>query len=537
MAMRPPPMAEIHRLMGGAAEAFGRGDTARAGGLCEQVLALHPDMPEALHLLGLCALAGGDLPRAVALLERAVSRKLPDARLVHNLGIARMQAGDTAGAREAFGRAATLDPRNADSQFNLAVTCSELGDSAGAERAYRRALELDPHHAGAASGLAALCEQDNQLEEAERWAAAALQVDPADPVAQLTRAQLDFRADRAGESVARLEALLTQPLTPRNRALTAGRLGAALDKLGEPRRAWTQYLAAKAALRDTLTTPIAEGPYGFAAARRVEAGLDALLAQLPAHIADASAPVFLVGFPRSGTTLLDQMLSSHPGIAVLEEQDTLQDFLQEFALSDVKLSSLPSLTDEALAHWRQRYWQRVDGFMPERPRGKLFVDKLPLNSVFLPLIARLLPGARFILVLRDPRDVVLSCFMQTFTLNEAMRHFLSLGETADYYAAVMRVAARAEAALAERVLRVRYEDVVRDTEHEARRLLEFLGLPWNPAVLAFHETAKQRRINTPSYHQVAQPVYTGARERWRKYADELEPVMAVLQPFVEKFGY
>ncbi len=175
--------------------------------------------------------------------------------------------------------------------------------------------------------------------------------------------------------------------------------------------------------------------------------------------------------------------------------------------------------------------------MPVRPRQKLFVDKLPLNSVFMPLLARLFPGARFILALRDPRDVVLSCFMQTFTLNEAMRHFLSLDETARYYAAVMGVAARAESRLGPRVLRVRYEDVVSDTEGQARRLLAFLQLPWDPAVLAFHETARKRRINTPSYQQVVQPVYGSARERWRKYAEELAPVLPVLEPFVRSFGY
>ena len=536
MAARPP-VAEIHRLMSEAAAAFGRGDVARAAVLGEQALTLQPDMPEALHLTGLCALARGDLARALVWLERAASIKPAEAQLIHNLGIARTQAGDAAGAREAFARAAALDPRNVESQFNLAVVSGELGDAAAAERAYRRALELAPGHAGAASGLASLCEQGNQLEEAGRWTEVALKADPADAVAHLTRAQLDARAGHQQEAARRLETLLKQSLTARNRALAAGRLGAVFDKLDEPKRAWAQFLSAKAALRETLAESAAEGPYSFAVAERVATQLDALLADLPVYAADATAPVFLVGFPRSGTTLLDQMLSSHPDIVVLEEQDTLQDFLGEFALSDARLKALPALDAAALAPWRVRYWKRVDAVISGRHRGKLFVDKLPLNSVFMPLLARLFPGARFIFALRDPRDVVLSCFMQTFTLNEAMRHFLSLAETARYYVAVIGVAARAEAGLGERVLRVRYEDVVGDTEKEARRLLQFLDLAWDPAVLAFHETARQRRINTPSYQQVVQQVYSSARERWRRYADELNPVMPLLDPFVKKFGY
>jgi hypothetical protein len=157
--------------------------------------------------------------------------------------------------------------------------------------------------------------------------------------------------------------------------------------------------------------------------------------------------------------------------------------------------------------------------------------------VFLPLMQRLFPASRFIFALRDPRDVVLSCFMQGFDLNEAMRHFLSLEETARYYAAVMGVGADAAERLGPRLHRVRYEDVVADTEGEARRLLAFLGLAWEPAVLEFQKTARSRRINTPSYSQVAEPIYTRAKERWRRYETQLAPVLPVLEPFVKRFGY
>jgi hypothetical protein len=155
----------------------------------------------------------------------------------------------------------------------------------------------------------------------------------------------------------------------------------------------------------------------------------------------------------------------------------------------------------------------------------------------MPLMAKLFPAAQFIFAVRDPRDVVLSCFMQTFALNEAMRHFLTLEETADYYAAVMAVGSRSLQALQTRALLIRYEDLVEDTEQETRSLLEFLDLAWEPALLDFHATAKKRRINTPSYHQVAQPIYGSARQRWRRYAVQLQPVLPVLQPYVEHFGY
>ena len=538
MAPRSPPAgptSEIHRLMGEASAAFGQGDFARAARAAERVLGLAPGMPEALHLLGLCLFKRGDTARALPLLQQAARLKPRDAQLMHNLGIASVEAGDGDGALAAFGQAVRLDALNPDSWFNLAVLSEERGDMAGAERAYREALRLSPGNAAAAAGLAALLEQRNALEEAGKWCDVALALDAAEPVANLTCAQLDFRAGRHAQAAERLEALRRRALSPRNRALAAGRLGVVYDRLDRSAQAWALFLEAKAALGETLGPAAADGIYSFATAARLARYLEPLLQPGPA--AEGPAPVFLVGFPRSGTTLLDQMLSGHPGIAVLEEQDTLQDVLREHALSDAGIEAFLRLDATGLERWRRLYWRRVAEFIPGRRGDALFVDKLPLNSVFMPLMLRLFPGARFLFALRDPRDVVLSCFMQSFALNEAMRHFLSLQETAAYYAAVMQVGGDSLERLPEAAHRVRYEGVVEDTEGEARRLLGFLGLAWEPKVLDFRETARKRRINTPSYHQVAQPIYGNAKQRWRRYQDQLAPVLPVLEPFVKRFGY
>lgn len=522
--------------MAEASAAYGRGELSTAGRLCEQVLAAQPAFPEALHLAGLCALGAGDPSDALRFLEQAAALKPGDAALAHHLGIARADAGDRGGARAAFAHAAALDPKDPEIQFNLAVMSEEAGDSEQAEAAYRRTLGLAPRNAAAAAGLAALCEQKSDLEEAQRWCDTALGFEASDPVARLTRAQLHFRAGEHAAAAAMLEPLLAASLSPRNRALAAGRLGMIYDRLERPTEAWEMFLTAKRALRDTLAAPDGGEAYSLAVAARVAWQLDDLFASVPAE-AEGEVPAFLVGFPRSGTTLLDQILSGHPGIAVLEERDTLQDLMQRHALADADLAAFATTPPQALVEDRRRYWRRVEQYLPERPRERLFVDKLPLNTLFLPLLARLFPQAKFIFALRDPRDVVLSCFMQTFALNEAMRHFLTLEESAAFYAAVMRVGRRSRAALPDRIHTVRYEDVVADTEGEARRLLEFLDLDWDPGVLDVQATAKRRRINTPSYHQVARPIYKDAQQRWKRYEKQLQPVMGTLEPFVEAFGY
>ncbi|HSC48408.1 MAG TPA: sulfotransferase, partial [Gammaproteobacteria bacterium] len=509
--------------MAEASAAYAQGDLRRAGVGATRVLQQMPEMPEAMHLLGLCFLREGDAVRAVQLLRHAAALRPADAMLVHHLGIALQDAGDLAGALTVLNRAAVLDPRDVDVRLNIGVVSENAGDTAGAEQAYRDVLEREPRHAAAAAYLSSILEQRNSLEEAAVLSDRALEVEPREPVANLTRAQLDLRAGRMAEAAARLREVLADPaLTPRNRAVAAGRLGAAYDRLGEPEAAWQQFMAAKKALQGTFASQPG-GTYGIAAATLMHRYLDRLPDGLPPI--QGTMPVFLVGFPRSGTTLLDQMLSGHPGIEVLEEKATLWDFLSEFAAGDAALERLARVGDAELEPWRRRYWQRVRDFMPGRDPQRLFVDKMPLNSLYMPLIHRLFPGARFLFALRDPRDVVLSCCMQTFTLNEAMRHFQSLDETARYYAAVMSVGAAAAVRLQDRVHLIHYEDVVADTESAARRLLEFLELPWEANVLDFQRTARAKRISTPSYHQVVEPIYTRARARWRRYEHQLAPVL------------
>ena len=530
-------VAEIHRRMRRAADAYNRGAVNTALDACERVLGLHPELAQAWHLLGLCRWRRGQLAEAADALARAAGSEPRDAQVMHDLGNVYSDQGAWALAVHAYLKAIDLRPQHAESFLNLGTTYEHLEEYAQAEQAYRRALALNPRLASAAASLASLAESANRVEEATILAGQALALDSADPVANLTQAQLEFRAERLDTAAVRLQKLLDQPLQPRNRSLALARLGAIDEMCGEYERAFAAFQESKRVL-NSGDAPSGPGIFTVATTQRVARHLDQLL-QTRAVVSSLAeeAPAFLVGFPRSGTTLLDQILSSHPGIVVLEEKDTLQDFLQEFITSDVGLERLAATDFAALEPYRRKYWTRVAEALPQRDPDKLFVDKLPLNTLCMPLIVRLFPAARFVFAVRDPRDVVLSCFMRAFGLNEAMRNFLTLSGTAELYAEVMQIGIRCRQRLDSQVHVVRYESLVDDLESEARRLCGFLKLDWDPAMLRFQETAKKRRINTPSYHQVVQPVYTSARARWRHYEKYLEPVLPRLQPFVDFFGY
>lgn len=256
---------------------------------------------------------------------------------------------------------------------------------------------------------------------------------------------------------------------------------------------------------------------------------------------DSVAPVFLIGFPRSGTTLLEQVLDGHPDIATIEEQPTLAPVLQ---IAHREFGSVHGFVERAepadVARAATLYLAARASFLP-KGAPDLVVDKMPLSTVLVPLILRIFPRARFLFALRHPCDVCLSCFFSDFVLNANMAPFTDFTDTAAFYDRVMRLWQQCAGELPIDYHVVRYESVVADLAAEARAAIDFLGLPWVPDIVEFHHTARaksrQGRIRTPSYAQVAEPLYSRAAGRWRPYRERFEAVKPLLLPHVEAFGY
>jgi hypothetical protein len=246
--------------------------------------------------------------------------------------------------------------------------------------------------------------------------------------------------------------------------------------------------------------------------------------------------VFLVGFPRAGTTLLGQILASHPEIVTLEEKPLLGAALTEFILKPGGLARLAALSREEIAAQRDFFWRAVR-HEAAHTEGRLIVDQTPLHSLHLPVIARLFPSARIILALRDPRDVVLGCFRRLFGLNAYNYELLSLDGVARFYDATMSLAMQYRERLPLTVLEVRNEDVVADFQKEAQALCDFLGLAYDAAMQDFAAGARKRRIATPSATQVARGLSSEGIGHWRHYERQMAGVMPIIAPWVERFGY
>ena len=522
-----------------------RGDFPGALALCREHLERRPDEVPALLLMGSVLGQSSQPERALPFLHHA-ARLEPGNAAVHNdLGLVHLALGETLRARESFEAALARAPRLAPAHFNLArlmMSAQRLDD---AERHFRAALDANPDLLDARAGLAELLSHGARTEEATGLCRQVLTRQPGHAGASLTLASIEFRARRFEEARRRLDDVIERNgPDPTARALAEGRRAQCLEALGDYEEAFAGFRRANEAVYAPAMAALGKDTSSFATLANVT--------RLRRHLTrervsawprrpppeSGVAPAFLLGFPRSGTTLLDRMLSSHPDTLVLEERDLLGAAYQRFAASDAALAALDGLDDETLREARAAYWARVDAELRGTHReGRLVVDKLPLNTILLGLIARIFPDARVVLAVRDPRDACLSCYQQRFDLNPAMVNFLRWDRTVAYYDAVMGLGMQVLEAGVLACHRYRYEHLVDAPRDALRPLLAFLGLPWDDAVLDYRRTARERYTSTPSAEQVVRPLYRSSIGRFRHYARWLTPEIETLTPWVERFGY
>ena len=378
---------------------------------------------------------------------------------------------------------------------------------------------------------AASHESHNRLSRAQHFAELSLLMQPDHPLAGLVAARCARRAGHLEQALNLLagvpeEAMISDHLFEHARIL---------DKLGHHEAAIHTY--AQANTVRTSEFPAVDRTLLLRFIEQLSSCFSASWVQqwTPLPPSSRPAPLFMVGFNRSGTTLLDRMLDAHPVIHVLEETAAIDQ--AQRALGHVYPHGLATLSQGDLQRARQAYFEVIDAHRPDGFTG-LVVDKLPMSTIALGLIHRLFPSAKVVFSLRHPMDVVLSNFMQRYAPNPITCHFDSLGNAANIYAKVMALGLQLREVLPISVLDVRYEDLVTDWNKEVRRVLSFAGLPWDPQVQTYlQRTQQQGAIHTPSYDQVVEPVNRKAIGRWTKYSAEMARVFPTLAPFIEAFGY
>jgi Tfp pilus assembly protein PilF len=474
--------------------------------------------------------------------EQAVvaSRGAPGAWL--SLAHANWSAGRPQGALAACDAGLAAHPNHAGLLSAKGAFLTDLDRRAEARAAFRQALAGEPASGPALFGLARLALDAGDWAEAERRWRALTAAQAAAPehdwlAGRLALGRGDFAAAR--EAMERLAA--ADGLGPAARAEASLLLSEALDGLGEPAAAFAaarwgkalqrQIHAATAAGREPVADRYARLARAFAGADRA--------AWRPAPGAGASpvrGHVFLVGFPRSGTTLLEQALAGSRDVCALEEAPTLAAAHDAFLTSDAGVARLAGLGAAEADRWRGRYWAEVRAHGCE-PDGRVFLDKAPAATDDLALVAKLFPEAKVLFAIRDPRDVVLSCHRQNFRMNALTYAFTDLAEAAGAYAGCMALADAYRAVLPLPILDVRHEDLVADFETGLRAVCDFIGVAFAPQMLDVAATAGGREVRTPSAPQVRSGLSERGLGRWRRYRDDLAPVLPTLAPWAARFGY
>lgn len=558
----------IEFINGAGAGCMQAGKLEDAEALLRKGLSINPVHAGTLNNLANLLSLKGASDKAEALFRRAAVADPNNPEILHNLGVIRMR-DDAKEAEKLFRDAIRLKPDYAQAWNHLAYALDLMHRAAEAEEAYRTALRLAPHM-GEAWGnlgnilrfkgkvdealsayenailhapkmamaydlLCALLENANRLEAIPGVLEKARQNIPGDPVTLLLEAKIERHRKDFDKAIALLE-----PYVGREDSAgmkigyelgrlydSAGRHDDAYKILSHANRLMESVKSFQAIDRDSIFTDI----------DRAEGLLNLVpLENWTPPMPSPENPVFLVGFPRSGTTLLDQILTSHSDIFVAEEVPAFH-LCMDYIKDPPYPAFLPTLTEKDIREMRSLYFgaHHEDHDWQKR---KIFVDKLPLNHINLPLIHRLFPKAKIIVALRHPNDCVLSCFMQEFRPNVSNVQFTDLDRTAKLYARSMDLLALAQEKLPLEFHTVRYEDILGDFRGSIEPLLNFLGVDWQESVLKYDETARNRTlINTPSATQVTQKIYDHAKYRWKHYEEYLKPVFPILEPYIRRFGY
>jgi tetratricopeptide (TPR) repeat protein len=558
------PSLRLARLGGHLAQEVE--DYARAIACYRRVTAAHHDDWSIWNNLGNALSATGEYAEAAEALEKAAKLAPDSAPIKLNLGNTLLQAGRVDDAERQLREIAVSFPDDPNPLMSLFTLFTETGREDEAYEAVREAAKRAPDSASIQSDFGQEAARRNDYAVAEPAFERALAIDPvlgpafvglASVYERMNReAELDPLHDRAikaaidPQSIHYIEALRHKRRSDIDAAFAALELsgdvvvagrkhhlrGTMLDRLGRHDEAFAEFQAMNEHWMADPSQPVERAKMYREMVARDNAiltsewfaswGPDTQPSPWP-------SPIFLLGFPRSGTTLLDTMLMADPDVRVLEEEP----FIGQVEESLGRTAALASLTPAQLHEARLAYFAKVEASVGPL-EGVQIVDKHPLHLNKVPVIRRLFPDAKFVLALRHPCDVLLSCYLTNFRINNAMANFLRLEDAAALYDLSFSNWERAREIFDLPVGTVVYEQLVEDKNRELRPLFDWLGLTWPGEEFDHRDAARARgTVATASYAQVTEPIYKRAAGRWVRYREQLEPVLPTLDKWIKRYGY
>lgn len=493
----------------------------------------------------------GRYDEAIWFYERALSRDSHNPVLLVDVARAYALRYRFADAEKLVDLANTLHPNDPKLQLMLGQSYQQIQQFDRAIACLNRAIELAPDSPDKPQtllDLAKMYERLHDLESARRCVDEAMNIAPHFYKAHYQLAVVNRRAG----NIEAAQSCWQRIVEEKNASLGViadswYQLAALHDKAGRYEEAFEALTRAKKIFSGAAAHHLDEAWNIARTSGRTIATFTAAHSERWAAAAGELVPfsgrlALLTSHPRSGTTLLEQVLDSHAGAISADELQIMPEMVygplgRKANTTDPVPEALDRMPVADLNEVRQTYWTSMEGALREPIGRRLLIDKNPELTMLLPLVARVFPEMKVLFALRDPRDVVISCFAQQLPLNPVSVHYLTLEDTAKKYAKMMQAWLKLRGIIRNPWIEIRYEDIVSDLEAQSRRTLEFLDLPWDDCVLSYHRRAQTKHVHSPTYEAVTKPVYSSSVGRWRNYAKQLEPYQEILRPYVEAFGY
>jgi tetratricopeptide (TPR) repeat protein len=537
------------------------GQSAQAEIAFRAIIKNRPDFHPAYHALGLLALNAGKLDVATKLMDSAITLEAQNAIYYRDCGEIYRRLGRTDEAINRAERAIELAPENAAGHYNLGLALADSDQKQAALASYRRALSIDPGHGLALNNMGSILESLDQIEAAESAFREAIAINSQHAEAQNNLGCLLSKRGLIEEARSCLEQAVNadpmsvsahfnlaplkhyMPNDPHLKALDKlGRqrkrfeiadqtqllftLGKACDDIGDYERAFAAYAQGNQLKRQSL--PANRVHNDRLVASVLERFTPAFLAEHAGAGIDDPAPVFIVGMPRSGTSLIEQILASHHaahGAGELKDFHDIAEATLGKSTNTPYPEQLGDFSAEVAAELGNRYLEKLHRYAPAAER---ITDKMPANFHYLGLIYLALPNARIIHSMRDPMGSCLSCYTKLF--KDTMEFAYDLGTLGEYYVRYEKLMAHWHNVLpAEFILDVHYEDMVSDMEGETRKILAHIGLPWDANCLDFYKTS--RPVKTASLAQVRKPIYNSSIDNWKRFESQLAPLLEIVADY------
>ena len=535
-----PNYAEAYNNLGNTL--LEQGEPAGAISSYKKAISIDSNFAEANYNMGFALSSINKPEEAIVAYNNAISIKPNYSEAYCNLGNAYKEIGKLNEAIDFYRNAISINPKYAQVYNNLGKVFQEQDKLELAMEAYKKATSLKLEYSEAWTNGAEALEKWNKLDELDDWLKQAhknFKIVPSD--ISYFQSKFLWRIKKRKEALKLISTINLKTVSENRKQGFLNLKAKCFESSQNFSKAYDCFLEMNLLAKKSNTYLNSNSDKFFANTKNQ---LEQLKLKLTSRATDSEdngetiSPIFLVGFPRSGTTLMDTILRSHSKIEVLEEKPTVVAAKAAIRKNGYNEIHNKVFSIDIISEARSSYIKEFRKHIKSSDTNSVYIDKLPLNLIEVPLINQLFPSAKFILALRHPFDTILSCWMQDFEINAAMANMVDLDRIVDLYCIAMETFKICRSEYNLNVHTIRYEDLLEDLKGESSALLTFLDLTWETKMEDYRATALKRgRINTPSYSQVSQPIYKEAKYRWVNYKEYLDKYSDQIEPWIQEFGY